>query len=694
VNVHKKSFQYGPHSVTLETGRLARQADGAVLVSMGDTVVLVTAVGRKDAAPGKDFLPLTVNYVEKTYAAGRIPGGFFKREGRPTEKETLVSRLIDRPIRPLFPEGFYNEVQVIATVVSLDPDIDSDIPAMLGASAALCLSGMPFKGPIGAARVGYRDGKYLLNPTAKDLETSTLDLVVAGTADAVLMVESEADRLPESVMLGAVVHGHEQMQVAIRAIKELAAEAGKPAWAWAPPAADAELTKAVEALASAELANAYTITEKQARYTRIDEVKQSVVEALAGGETPRFDPKRVADELGRLEYNIVRNKILAGERRIDGRDTRTVRPITVETGVLPRTHGSALFTRGETQALVTTTLGTGRDAQIIDALAGERKEPFMLHYNFPPFSVNEVSMQLAPKRREVGHGNLARRGIGAVMPDMDTFPYVIRVVSEILESNGSSSMASVCGTSLALMDAGVPVKAPVAGVAMGLVLEGGKYQVLTDILGDEDHLGDMDFKVAGTDDGVTALQMDIKIEGITKEIMKVALDQAREARLHILGEMAKVLSKSRDTMSEWAPTIITMKIDPEKIREVIGKGGAVIRAITEETGTTIDIENDGTVKIASVVGTAGREAQRRIELITSDVEVGRVYEGKVVRLMDFGAFVQILPGKDGLVHISQISDERVERVSDKLKEGDMIRVKVLEVDRQGRVRLSMRSVDA
>jgi len=694
VNVHKKNFQFGPHSVTLETGRLARQADGAVLVSMGDTVVLVTAVGRKEAAPGKDFLPLTVNYVEKTYAAGRIPGGFFKREGRPTEKETLTSRLIDRPIRPLFPEGFYNEVQIIATVISLDPEIDSDVPAMLGASAALCLSGMPFKGPIAAARIGYRDGQYLLNPTAKDLETSALDLVVAGTAEAVLMVESEAERLSEAVMLGAVVHGHEQMQVAIRAIRELAAEAGKPAWQSAPATSDAGLATAVGALGEAELAKAYTITEKQARYGRIAEIKQQVIEALSGGETPKFDAKRVGDELGRLEYNLVRHKVLAGERRIDGRDMRTVRPITVETGLLPRTHGSALFTRGETQALVTTTLGTGRDAQIIDALSGERKEPFMLHYNFPPFSVNEVSMQLAPKRREIGHGNLARRGISAVMPDMGTFPYVIRVVSEILESNGSSSMASVCGTSLALMDAGVPITAPVAGVAMGLVLEGERFQVLTDILGDEDHLGDMDFKVAGTADGVTALQMDIKIEGITQEIMRVALDQAREARLHILGEMAKVLSKPRETMSEWAPTIITMKIDPEKIREVIGKGGAVIRAITEETGTTIDIENDGTVKIASVIGTAGREAQRRIELITSDVEVGRVYEGKVVRLMDFGAFVQILPGKDGLVHISQISDERVERVSDKLKEGDLIRVKVLEVDRQGRVRLSMRSVDA
>ena len=694
MNVQKKSFQYGPHSVTIEAGRLARQADGSVLVTMGDTAVLVTAVGRKEAVPGKDFFPLTVNYVEKTYAAGRIPGGFFKREGRPSEKETLTSRLIDRPIRPLFPEGFTNEVQVVATVLSLDPEIDSDIPALIGASAALSLSGMPFRGPIGAAKVGYRDGQYLLNPTAKDLQASDLDLVVAGTADAVLMVESEANRLSEAVMLGAVVFGHEQMQVAIRAIKELAAEAGKPAWNWAAPALDPELAAAVAAQAEADLDKAYTITEKQARHARIGEIKQAVVAALASGDAPKFDARKVGDEIGRLEYNIVRRKVIADEPRIDGRDMRTVRPIIVQTNVLPRTHGSALFTRGETQALVTTTLGTGRDAQLIDALAGERKEPFMLHYNFPPFSVGETGMMGSPKRREIGHGNLARRGISAVMPEVGSFPYVIRVVSEILESNGSSSMASVCGTSLALMDAGVPVKAPVAGVAMGLVLEGDKYQVLTDILGDEDHLGDMDFKVAGTADGVTALQMDIKIEGITREIMKVALDQALAARLHILGEMAKVLSKPRDTMSEWAPTIITMKIDPEKIREVIGKGGAVIRAITEETGTTIDIENDGTVKIASVIGTAGREAQRRIELITSDVEVGRVYEGKVVRLMDFGAFVQILPGKDGLVHISQISDERVERVSDKLKEGDLIRVKVLEVDRQGRVRLSMRSVDA
>ncbi len=694
MNVHTKTFQYGPHTVKLETGRLARQADGAVLVTMGDTAVLVTAVGRKAADANKDFFPLTVNYVEKTYAAGRIPGGFFKREGRPTEKETLTSRLIDRPIRPLFPEGFFNEVQVVALVVSLDPEIDSDIPAMLGASASLAISGIPFRGPIGAAKVGYRDGQYLLNPTAKDLQTSKLDLVVAGTADAVLMVESEAQMLSEEAMLGAVVFGHEQMQVAIKAIRDLAAEAGKPAWDWQPAPVDPALVGAVAAQAEAALGEAYQIIEKQTRYARVGEIKKATIAALAGGESPKFDARKVSDQLGQLEYNIVRRRIIAGEPRIDGRNMNTVRKITVQTGVLPRTHGSALFTRGETQAIVTTTLGTGRDAQIIDALAGERKEPFMLHYNFPPFCVGETGMMGSPKRREIGHGNLARRGVSAVMPDMASFPYVIRVVSEILESNGSSSMASVCGTSLALMDAGVPLKAPVAGVAMGLVLEGGKFEVLTDILGDEDHLGDMDFKVAGTSDGVTALQMDIKIEGITREIMKVALDRAHNARLHILGEMNKVLPAPRPQMSEWAPTIITMKIDPEKIREVIGKGGAVIRAITEETGTTIDIENDGTVKIASVNGAAGREAQRRIELITSEVEVGAVYEGKVVRLMDFGAFVQILPGKDGLVHISQISEERVERVSDKLKEGDVVRVKVLEVDRQGRVRLSMRNVDA
>jgi polyribonucleotide nucleotidyltransferase len=694
VSVLKKTFSYGPHTVTLETGELARQANGAVLVTMGETVVLVTACARNVAAPGRDFLPLTVNYQEKTYAAGRIPGGFFRREGRPTEKETLVSRLIDRPIRPLFPDGFYNEVQVVATVVSLNPDVDADIPAMLGASAALCIAGVPFKGPIAGARVGYRNGDYVLNPLRPDQADSSLDLVVAGTEHAVLMVESQASGLPESVMLGAVVYGHTQMQVAIKAIRELAAEAGKPRWDWQAPAADAALVQAVAAAAEAKLSEAYRITEKQQRYARVGAIKTETKGALAGGEASKWTTEQVDDELFKLESRIVRERILAGQPRIDGRDTKTVRPISVKVGVLPRAHGSALFTRGETQALVATTLGTSRDSQIIDALEGERREPFMLHYNFPPFSVGETGMMGSPKRREIGHGNLARRGVNAMMPDMQGFPYVIRIVSEILESNGSSSMASVCGTSLALMDAGVPIKAPVAGVAMGLVLEGKRFSVLTDILGDEDHLGDMDFKVAGTKDGITALQMDIKVEGVTPEIMQVALEQARAGRLHILAEMNKVLAEPRAVMSPWAPSIITLKIDPEKIRDVIGKGGAVIRQITEETGTTIDIENDGTVKIASVNGTAGREAQRRIELITADVEVGRVYEGRVVKLMDFGAFVAILPGRDGLVHISQISSERVERVSDKLKEGDQIRVKVLEVDRQGRIRLSMRDVDA
>ena len=690
----KKSFQYGDHTVTLETGELARQADGAVLVTMSETVVLVTAVGLKKATPGRDFFPLTVNYQEKTYAAGRIPGGFFKREGRPTEKETLTSRLIDRPIRPLFPEGFINDVQVVAQVISVNSEVDPDIAALLGASAALAISGMPFLGPIGGARVGYIDGKYILNPTTTQLATSQLDLVVAGTAEGVLMVESEADGLNEEVMLGAVTFGHEQMQIAIKTINELAAEAGKPKWAWVAPEPNKELQSAVGGFAEKDVAAAYTITEKTQRYSKIKEIKAAAVEALTKGETPKFTADQVGAEFSNLEYRLVREQVLAGKPRIDGRDNKTVRAINIRTGVLARTHGSALFTRGETQALVVTTLGTGRDAQIIDGLMGEKKEPFMLHYNFPPFSVGETGMMGSPKRREIGHGNLAKRGVKAVMPGVEKFPYVIRVVSEILESNGSSSMASVCGTSLALMDAGVPIKAPVAGVAMGLVKEGDRFKVLTDILGDEDHLGDMDFKVAGTKDGITALQMDIKITSITREIMKVALDQAREGRLHILGEMNKVLSKPRENMSEWAPTIITMKIDPEKIREVIGKGGAVIRQITEETGTSIDIENDGTVKIASVQGAAGREAQRRIELITADIEVGRIYEGKVARLMDFGAFVTILPGRDGLVHISQISEERVERVGDKLKEGDVVRVKVLEVDRQGRVRLSMRNVDA
>jgi polyribonucleotide nucleotidyltransferase len=694
VSAIKKSFKYGDHTVTIETGELARQADGAVLVTMSDTVVLVTAVGLKKATLGRDFFPLTVNYQEKTYAAGRIPGGFFKREGRPTEKETLTSRLIDRPIRPLFPEGFINDVQVVASVISVNADVDPDIASLIGASAALAISGMPFLGPIGAARVGYIDGKYVLNPTATQLTTSKLDLVVAGTQEGVLMVESEADGLNEEVMLGAVTFGHEQMQTAIKAINELAAEAGKPKWAWVAPEPNRELQTAVSTFAEANVAAAYTVTEKQQRYAKIKEIKSAAIEALTTGETAKFTAEQVSAEFSNLEYRLVREKILGGHPRIDGRDTKTVRGINIRTGVLARTHGSALFTRGETQALVVTTLGTGRDAQIIDGLSGERKEPFMLHYNFPPFSVGETGMMGSPKRREIGHGNLAKRGVKAVMPGVDKFPYVIRVVSEILESNGSSSMASVCGTSLALMDAGVPIKAPVAGVAMGLVKEGARFQVLTDILGDEDHLGDMDFKVAGTKDGITALQMDIKITSITREIMKVALDQARDGRLHILGEMNKVLSKPRENMSEWAPTIITLKIDPEKIRDVIGKGGAVIRQITEETGTSIDIENDGTVKIASVQGAAGREAQRRIELITADVEVGRVYEGKVARLMDFGAFVTILPGRDGLVHISQISEERVERVGDKLKEGDVVRVKVLEVDRQGRVRLSMRNVDA
>ena len=688
-----KTFQFGEHEVSIETGAVARQADGAVLVDMAETVVLVTAVGRKQAEPGRDFFPLTVNYQEKTYAAGKIPGGFFKREGRPSEKETLTSRLIDRPIRPLFPKGFTNEVQVIATVVSLNPEVDPDIPAMLGASAALALSGMPFAGPIGAARVGYKDGSYLLNPNASDMADSQLDLVVAGTESAVLMVESEANCLSEEVMLGAVMFGHEQLQTAITAIKELAAEAGKPSWELAAAADDSALSGAVKGQAEAAFAEAYQISDKQERYARVGEIKDAAMQALAGGEGAEWSAEEVKNALSKLEKKVVRNRVLSGEPRIDGRDHKTVRPIDVQVSVLPRAHGSALFTRGETQAIVVTTLGTGRDAQIIDAIEGERKEQFMLHYNFPPYCVGETGFIGSPKRREIGHGKLARRGVQAVMPTMDDFPYVIRVVSEITESNGSSSMASVCGTSLALMDAGVPIKAPVAGVAMGLVKEGDAYAVLTDILGDEDHLGDMDFKVAGTDSGITALQMDIKITGITGEIMETALAQAKDARLHILGEMNAVISQPREEMSEWAPTIVTFKIDPDKIRDVIGKGGAVIRAMTEETGATIDIENDGTVRIASVDGASGKEARRRIELITAEVEVGRIYEGRVARLMDFGAFVTILPGKDGLVHISQISNERVEKVSDKLAEGDIVKVKVLEVDRQGRVRLSMKEVD-
>ncbi|MBM4197336.1 MAG: polyribonucleotide nucleotidyltransferase [Gammaproteobacteria bacterium] len=690
----KKTFSYGEHQVTIETGEIARQADGAVLVTMADTVVLVTAVAEKTAEGNRDFFPLTVNYQEKTYAAGRIPGGFFKREGRPGEKETLTSRLIDRPIRPLFPEGFNNEVQVIATVVSINPEVDADIPAMIGASAALMLAGVPFGGPIAGARVGYIDGQYVLNPTRSQMPLSQMDLVVAGTAGAVLMVESEIKVLPEDVVLEAVMFGHKALQTPINAIQELVREAGKPRWNWQAPAVDPALRSAVEAQAGPAIAEAYRIREKQQRTNRLAEQKTAATAALASGDGARWTADQVGEEFSALESRVVRQRVINGEPRIDGRNYTTVRPISIRTGILPRTHGSALFTRGETQALVVTTLGTDRDAQIIDALVGEHRDRFMFHYNFPPYSTGEISFMTSPKRREIGHGRLARRGVTAVLPDLANFPYVLRVVSEITESNGSSSMASVCGASLALMDAGVPTSAPVAGVAMGLVKEGSRYQVLTDILGDEDHLGDMDFKVAGTSTGVTALQMDIKIDGITREIMQDALKQAREARLHILGEMNKALAAPRQKMSDWAPTIITIRIDPEKIRDVIGKGGSVIRAITEETGTTIDIDNDGTVKIASVNAVAGREAQRRVELITADVEVGAVYEGRVARLMDFGAFVTILPGRDGLVHISQISEERVERVGDRLREGDFVRVKVLEVDRQGRIRLSMRNVDA
>ncbi|MGD8999156.1 MAG: polyribonucleotide nucleotidyltransferase [Granulosicoccaceae bacterium] len=690
----KKSFEFGKHTVTLETGEIARQASGAVMVSMGDTVVMVTAVAEKEAAAGRDFFPLTVNYQERTYAAGKIPGGFFRREGRPSENETLTSRLIDRPIRPLFPKGFTNEVQVIATVMSLDPQIPADIPAMIGASAALVLSGAPFNGPIAASRVGYKDGSYILNPDMAETETSDLNLVVAGTGNAVLMVESEANCLPEQVMLDAVVFGHDQMQVAINAINEFAAESNIVKWDWTAPAKDETLARLVKEAASEGLTEAYQIAEKLARYSRVDEVRAATIEKLAAAEGEEgYSADQISDAFGSLEKEIVRSRILDGHPRIDGRDTKTVRPITVRTGVLPRTHGSALFTRGETQALVVTTLGTQRDAQVIDAIEGERKEPFMLHYNFPPFSVNETGRVGSPGRREIGHGRLAKRGVLGVMPDMAEYPYSIRVVSEITESNGSSSMASVCGSSLAMMDAGVPLKSPVAGIAMGLIKESDRFAVLTDILGDEDHLGDMDFKVAGSTEGVTALQMDIKIEGITREIMEIALTQAYDARIHILGEMAKVIEKPREEISEFAPRMLTFKINPDKIRDVIGKGGATIRSLTEETGTSIDITDDGMVKVSSVDNSAAMEARRRIEQLTADVEVGMVYEGKVAKLMDFGAFVTILPGKDGLVHISQISTERVEKVSDKLSEGDIIKVKVLEVDKQGRIRLSMKAVD-
>ncbi len=689
--IAKKSFTYGAHQVTLETGEIGRQAGAVIMVTMDDTVVLVSVVGSKSVRPGQDFFPLTVDYIEKSYAAGRIPGGFFKREGRPSEKETLTSRLIDRPLRPLFPEGFLNEVQVVAMVVSLNPEVDADIPAMIGASAALAVSGIPFDGPIGAARVGYVDGQYVLNPTQTQLKSSQLDLVVAGTQSAVLMVESEARVLSEDVMLGAVVYGHEQMQTVITAINELVEEAGKPEWEWTPPAKDEDLVGKLNALVEADLQDAFRITSKQLRTQRLKEISAKAIEALCVGEGAP-DAATIGNLLFDMESKIVRGRILSGEPRIDGRDTRTVRPIAIRTGVLPRTHGSALFTRGETQALVVATLGTGRDEQIIDALAGEYRERFMLHYNFPPYATGECGRVGTPKRREIGHGRLAKRAIIAVLPKAEDFSYTMRVVSEITESNGSSSMASVCGSSLALMDAGVPLKAHVAGIAMGLIKEGNRFAVLTDILGDEDHLGDMDFKVAGTDAGVTALQMDIKIQGITKEIMQVALAQAKEARLHILGQMQNSSAGPREEVSAYAPRLYTMKINPEKIRDVIGKGGAVIRAITEETGTTIDIKEDGTITIASVNADAAEAARARIEAITADVEVGKIYEGSVLKLLDFGAIVSILPGRDGLLHISQIANERVNAVADYLKEGQKVRVKVLEADEKGRVRLSMKAV--
>ncbi len=691
----KKSFAYGDHTVTLETGEIARQAGGAVLVTMDDTVVLATVVGASAAKPGQDFFPLTVDYQEKFYAAGRIPGGFFKREGRPSEKETLTSRLIDRPLRPLFPEGFYNEVQIVCTVMSCNPEIDPDIPALLGASAALAISGIPFNGPIGAARVGYIDGRYVLCPTKTQLlESTRLDLVVAGTEVAVLMVESEAKQLTEEVMLGAVVFGHEQMQVAIKAINELVEVAGKPEWDWQPAPRDEPLIARVSALAENGLREAYRITSKQARTQKTREITQKTIAALTEGVDNAPDANTIGNILFDLEAKIVRNQILNGEPRIDGRDTRTVRPITIRNGVLPRTHGSALFTRGETQAMVIATLGTGRDEQIIDALQGEYRDRFMLHYNMPPYATGETGRVGTPKRREIGHGRLAKRALIAVLPSAEEFGYSMRVVSEITESNGSSSMASVCGGSLALMDAGVPLKAHVAGIAMGLIKEGNRFAVLTDILGDEDHLGDMDFKVAGTAEGVTALQMDIKIQGITKEIMQVALAQAKEARLHILDLMKNSMSGHREEVSMFAPRMIHMKINPEKIRDVIGKGGAVIRGLTEETGCVIDIEDDGSITISSVNADAAQVAKKRIEDITAEVEVGRVYEGTVLRLLDFGAIVSLLPGKDGLLHISQIANERVNAVADYLKEGQVVKVKVVETDDKGRVRLSMKAVAA
>lgn len=695
MNPVTKQFQFGQSTVTLETGRIARQATGAVLVTMDDVSVLVTVVGAKSPAEGRDFFPLSVHYQEKTYAAGRIPGGFFKREGRPSEKETLTSRLIDRPIRPLFPEGFMNEVQVVCTVVSTNKKSDPDIAAMIGTSAALAISGIPFAGPIGAARVGFHpEIGYILNPTYEQLQSSSLDMVVAGTEDAVLMVESEADELTEDQMLGAVLFAHDEFQAVIRAVKELAAEAGKPAWDWKAPAENTVLVNAIKAELGEAISQAYTITIKQDRYNRLGELRDQAVALFAGEEEGKFPASEVKDVFGLLEYRTVRENIVNGKPRIDGRDTRTVRPLRIEVGVLGKTHGSALFTRGETQALVVATLGTARDAQLLDTLEGERKDAFMLHYNFPPFSVGECGRMGSPGRREIGHGRLARRGVAAMLPTQDEFPYTIRVVSEITESNGSSSMASVCGASLALMDAGVPVKAPVAGIAMGLVKEGEKFAVLTDILGDEDHLGDMDFKVAGTDKGVTALQMDIKISGITEEIMEIALGQALEARLNILGQMNQVIAKPRAELSENAPTMLQMKIDSDKIRDVIGKGGATIRGICEETKASIDIEDDGSVKIYGETKEAAEAAKLRVLAITAEAEIGKIYVGKVERIVDFGAFVNILPGKDGLVHISQISDKRIDKVTDVLQEGQEVKVLVLDVDNRGRIKLSIKDVAA
>jgi len=687
-----KSIQYGAHTLTLETGEISRQADAAVLVSYGDTVVLVAVTSKREVKAGQDFFPLTVDYMEKTYAAGKIPGGFFKREGRPSEKETLTSRLIDRPLRPLFPEAFYNEVQVVATVLSSDPEIDADIPAIIGASAAMAISGIPFFGPLGAARVGYINDEYVLNPTKTQLEETELDLVVAATETAVMMVESEAKELSEEIMLGAVVYGHEQMQAVIKMINELSAEAGKDAWDWVAPEPDTALIEKVAGLAAADINAAFQIKAKGARSAKLEEITNRVLGELITEETSTTEANKIKNEIFNLEAKTVRSQILNGEPRIDGRDTRTVRPISIRTGVLPRTHGSALFTRGETQALVVATLGTGRDEQTIDALQGEYNDRFMLHYNMPPYATGETGRVGTPKRREIGHGRLAKRALIAALPAKEDFDYTMRVVSEITESNGSSSMASVCGGCLALMDAGVPMKNHVAGIAMGLIKEGNRVAVLTDILGDEDHLGDMDFKVAGTEDGITALQMDIKITGITAQIMQVALAQAKEGRAHILGIMKQAVSGANTEMSQFAPRIITMKINPEKIRDVIGKGGAVIRALTEETGTTIDIEDDGTVKIACTSSEQGAEAQRRIAEITAEVEVGQTYEGTVIKLLDFGAIVTLLPGKDGLLHISQIAHQRVNAVGDFLKEGDVVKVKVVEADEKGRVRLSMKAL--